>query len=222
MSNNGGNIEERFFARGQRLRPKPILRYVAELDCYIILTPWGEQATGEFIADKIAETLLGSYDSDSTRIGEVEKSEIEQALESAKKALNISNSLIFSENNKTAWSFCAECLILRRIRNHLLWARVGQPSLFIFQEEFVPVSLAFDFLSKESSAPIFSEALGLSNEVSCSVGYLIEDQPQLSCLVIKQSQFRGGMAKLVDPNLDSLSKQLGGSSHCFWLGLISF
>lgn len=222
MSKNSGNIEERFFARGQRLRPKPILRYVAELDCHIILTPWGEPAAGEIIADKITESLLGGYDSDSTRIGEVEKREIDQAMESAKKALNLVNSLIFSENNKAAWSFCAECLILRKIRNHLLWARVGQPSLFVFQDEFIPVSLAFDFISKESSAPLFSEALGLSNEVSCSVGYLIDDQPQMRCLVLKQSQFRGGIAQLIEPNLDSLGKQLGGSPHCFWLGLISF
>lgn len=132
--------------RSKHVRPVPEVFHDPDAGLLIVATPWGERSS----AEKCIETLHEYYISTSNELNEDTPFEIIPNLSAEgnilRTGLRLANDRIYSEDNANEFTSGTEVFALLTLENEIVWAQIGQPNLFIKQQnsDLQPASLQRD------------------------------------------------------------------------------
>lgn len=217
-------LEQRSYTAGIFFRPRPVVIERSESHLLVVATPWGPLEPAQRTANLIVEQFELLSKDDVTTPYETIPTLSAAANRLRIGALTANNYLYRTENGKV-WKAAVELAAIHYDHGVLSWVQVGSPHLLLLENGILhPLAYEADWATQSGNeGPLFSQALGLENQVPLRAGSLrVKADAQL--LMVSRGTLPRRVFGLPVFEMNKVVQAMTSDSLStpFWLGLSSF
>lgn len=216
-------IEQRSYTNGVYFRPKPVISERGESHLLAIATPWGPLESAQKSAQMVTEQFELLAKEDVTT-----PFESIPTLSAAANRLRIgalmANQFLYRNENGKIWKAAVELSALHYDHQVLSWVQVGCPHLLLLEgKTFHPLAYEPDWAHQTGNAgPLFTQALGIENNVPLKAGSL-RVRPHSQLLLVSRGTLPRSLFALDRFSIEQVGQLLIDEDEKtpFWVGLVT-